>query len=83
MFTTLDLCSGCWQVDLDQESIPKSAFVCHKGLYEFLRLPSGLTNAPSQFQRLMNSVLSKHIGKSCVVYIDDIIIFSKNEEEHI
>ena len=82
VFTTLDLRSGYWQIDMDAESIPKTAFVCHKGLYEFTRLPFGLTNAPSQFQRIMNSILAEHIGKICLVYIDDIIIFSKTELEH-
>jgi transposase InsO family protein len=82
IFTTLDLRSGYWQVDLHPDDIPKSAFICHCGLYEFTRLPFGLVNAPSQFQRLMNMVLSEHIGKICLVYIDDIVIFSKTKEEH-
>ena len=82
VFTTLDLRSGYWQVDLDAESIPKTAFVCHRGLFEFLRLPFGLTNAPGQFQRLMDYVLGDLIGKVCLVYLDDIIIFSKTKAEH-
>ena len=82
IFSTLDLKSGYWQVDLHPDDVPKTAFVSHCGLYEFLRLPFGLVNAPGQFQRLMNRVLSKHLGKTCLVYIDDIVCFSKNEEEH-
>ena len=82
VFTTLDLRSGYWQVDVHPEDQPKTAFVCHVGLYEFNRLPFGLVNAPSQFQRLMNVVLAKHLGKICLVYIDDIVIFSKDEKEH-
>ena len=83
IFTTVDLRSGYWQVDLNPETIPKTAFVCHKGLYEFKRLPMGLTNAPSQFQRLMDLILSDLNGKICLVYIDDIIIFSRSRKEHI
>lgn len=82
-FLTLDLRSGYWQLDLAEDAIPKTAFVCHKGLYEFRRLPFGLANAPSQFQRVMNSILHKYIGKFCLVYIDDIVIFSRSQEEHV
>jgi transposase InsO family protein len=81
-FSTLDLRSGYWQLPLDEESIPKSAFVCHKGQYEFTRLAFGLTSAPSQFQRVMNNVLSEHLGKICLCYIDDIVIFSRTQDEH-
>ena len=83
IFTTLDLRSGYHQVPLSEESIPKSAFVCHKGLFEFVRAPFGLTNLPAQFQRLMNKILSKYIGKTCLVFLDDIIVFSKTEQEHV
>lgn len=81
-FTTLDLKAGYWQIDIHPESVHKTAFVCHKGLYEFLRLPFGLTNAPGQFQRIMNRVLASYIGKTCLVYLDDIIVFSRTKEEH-
>ena len=81
-FSTLDLRSGYWQLDLDEESIPKTAFTCHKGLYEFTRLPFGLKNAPGQFQRVMNAVLSRFISKSCLIYIDDVVVFSRSAEEH-
>lgn len=81
-FTTLDLRSGYWQVDVDEESIPKTAFTCHKGAFEFVRLPMGLKNSASQFQRVMNAVLSKFIGHNCLVYIDDIIVYSKTKTEH-
>ena len=82
IFSTLDLKSGYWQVPMDPESIPKTAFTCHLGLFEFVRLPFGLTNAPAIFQRAMNKVLSGLIGKCCMVYIDDIVIFSRSSAEH-
>jgi hypothetical protein len=82
IFSTMDLRSGYHQVDLHPDDIPKSAFICHAGLFQFRRLSFGLVNAPSQFQRLMNKVLSKFLNKCVLVYIDDIVVFSKTEEEH-
>jgi hypothetical protein len=82
VFTTLDLKSGYWQVDLHPDDIEKTAFVCHRGLFEFTRLPFGLVNAPGQFQRLMSSILSEHLGRTCLVYIDDIVVFSKDKDAH-
>lgn len=82
VFSTLDLRSGYWQVPMEEGSISKTAFSCHLGLFEFVRLPFGLTNAPGIFQRAMSKVLSGLIGRSCMVYIDDIIVFSRSEAEH-
>ena len=82
IFSTLDLRSGYWQIPMDAESIPKTAFQCHLGLFEFVRLPFGLTNAPAIFQRQMNKVLSGLIGKICMVYLDDVVIFSQTEALH-
>lgn len=65
------------------ESIEKTAFTVPQGHYEYLRMPFGLKNAPSTFQRLMNEVLAPHINKRCFVYMDDIIIFSKSLHEHL
>ena len=82
MYSTLDLKTGYWQLPVHPDSIDKTAFVCHYGQYEWLRMPFGLCNAPAVFQRAMNKVLAKHIGKTVMVYLDDIIIFSKSAEQH-
>ena len=84
IFTSLDLKSGYWQVELDEESMPYTAFtVGPLGFYECLRMPFGLTNAPATFQRLMESCLGDLHLNWCIIYLDDIIIFSKTPEEHI
>ena len=83
VFGTLDLKSGYWQIAIDDASIPKTAFRCHRSLFEFRRLPFSLRNAPASFQRTMDSVLGDLIGKHCLLYLDDIFIFSDNAEEHL
>ena len=82
-FSTLDLYSGYWQIQLDPETREKSAFTTHSGLYEFTRMPFGLCNAPATFQRLLQTVLAGLEGKFCFVYIDDILVCSKSFEEHL
>ncbi|XP_045468252.1 uncharacterized protein LOC123676417 [Harmonia axyridis] len=82
-FTTLDLASGFHQIEMDEESIEKTAFTVDNGHYEFLRMPFGLKNAPATFQRLMNNTLKDYIGKICHIYMDDIIIFSETVEQHL
>ena len=82
-FSTLDLCSGYWQILLDPETREKSAFTTHSGLYEFTIMPFGLCNAPATFQRLLQTVLAGLEGKFCFVYIDDILVCSKSFEEHL
>lgn len=82
IFTIIDLKSGFHQIPLRHCDIEKTAFSINNGKYEFTRLPFGLKNAPSIFQRALDDILREHIGKRCYVYIDDIIIFSKTEEEH-
>lgn len=81
-FTVLDLKSGFHQIPLKESDVEKTAFSINNGKYEFTRLPFGLKNAPSIFQRALDDILRDHIGKTCYVYIDDIVVFSKTEEEH-
>ena len=83
IFSALDLKSGYWQIPMDVESIPKTAFRCHRGLFEFNAMPFGLATAPSWFQRIMDNVFEGLIGKICLVYLDDIVIFSKTEADHL
>ena len=82
--TSLDLKSGYWQVELDEESKALNAFtVGPLGLYQCGYMPFGLTNAPATFQRLMESCLGDMHLKWVIIYLDDIIIFSKTPKEHI
>lgn len=82
-FTSLDLASGFHQIEVDPRDIEKTAFSVENGHYEYVRMPFGLKNAPSTFQRVMDNVLRDLIGKECLVYIDDIVVFSVSLEEHI
>ena len=82
-FSSLDLASGYWQVPLDEKSIAKSAFVIPGGKYEWTRMPFGLAGSPSTFQRLMDVLLSGLLYEVCLVYLDDIIIYSSTVEEHL
>ena len=82
-FTTLDLASGYWQVEVAPEDQPKTAFTTPEGLYQFKVMPFGLCNAPETFQRLMDRVLSGLKWSSCLVYFDDIIVVGTTFQEHL
>lgn len=82
-FTTLDLKSGFHQIEVDPKDRAKTAFSTEKGHFEFIRMPFGLKNAPATFQRAMNCILSDLIGKCCLVYLDDIIIFGSSLQQHL
>lgn len=82
-FTTLDLASGYHQIQMQPESVEKTAFNTEDGHFEFTRMPFGLKNAPATFQRIMDDVLRGLVNTFCLVYLDDIIIFSPSLKEHI
>ena len=82
-FTTLDLASGYWQVELAEEDQQKSAFCTMDGLFEFKVMPFGLYNAPATFQRLMDLVLAGLQWSACLVYLDDIIVLGRDFYGHL
>ena len=83
IFSKLDLKSGFWAISMDEGSKKKTAFVSHLGLYQFKVMPFGLSNSPATFQRYVQHVLRDILWKFCLVFIDDIIIWSTTPEEHL
>ncbi|KAG6619339.1 Gag-pol fusion protein [Phytophthora cinnamomi] len=75
-FTSLDMHAGYWQVPVAEDSKDKTGFVTRQGLFRFVRMPFGLANAPGTFQRMMDAVLRGLAWKRCLVYLDDVIVFS-------
>jgi hypothetical protein len=82
VFSKIDLRSGYHQIEIRASDIPKTAFSTRYGLYEYLVMSFGLTNAPTYFMYLMNSVFMPELDKFVVVFIDDIMVYSKSEDEH-
>nr|XP_008283279.1 PREDICTED: uncharacterized protein LOC103359624 [Stegastes partitus] len=81
-FSVLDLKSGFYQIEMEECDKHKTAFVCPLGFYEFNRMPQGITNAPSTFQRLMERCIGELNLKQALVFLDDLIVFSSTLEEH-
>jgi hypothetical protein len=81
-FTVLDCHSGFWQINIQEDHKERTGFTVPSGHYEFNRLPFGLSNSPSNFERLMDVVLKNLVGSECFLFLDDIIVFSSTAEEH-
>jgi len=81
-FSKIDLASGYHQIKLREQDKQKTAFRTEFGLFHYRVLPFGLTNAPGVFQRMMFDVLGDLVGVCCFIYLDDVVIFAKNREEH-
>jgi hypothetical protein len=82
VFSKIDLCSSYHQIKIRASDISKTAFATRHGLYEYLVMSFGPTNVPAYFTYLMNSVFMPELDKFMVIFIDGILIYSKNEEEH-
>jgi hypothetical protein len=82
VFSKIDLRSGHHQLKIRECDIPKTAFILRYGLYEYTVMSFGLTNAPAYFMYLMNKVFMEYLDKFVMVFIDDILVYSRSEEEH-
>jgi hypothetical protein len=82
VFSKIDLQLEYHQLKVRECDIPKTAFVSRYGLYEYTVMSFGLTNAPAYFMYLMNKVFMESLDKFIVVFIDDILVYSRSEEEH-
>lgn len=82
-FSSLDLRSGYWQIPMAEADKEKTAFTTPDGLYEFNVMPFGLCNAPATFERMMDTVLRGFKWKTCLCYLDDVVIFSSRFSQHL
>ena len=83
VLSSFDMLAGFTQLEIQEEDRDKTVFRCHLGLWQFCRMPFGLRNGPSIFQRLMQGILVPYLWFFTLVYIDDIIVFSKSWDEHL
>ena len=82
IFSTLECNSGYWQIPVAEADRDKTTFTCREHCYRFKRMPFGLCNAPVTFQRTLDILLARLRWKSCLIYLDDIIVFSRSIEDH-
>jgi hypothetical protein len=82
VFSKIELRSGYHQIKIRPQDVPQTAFSTRYGLYEYLVMSFGLTNAPAYFMYLMNSVFMPELDKFVIVFIDDILVYSENKEDH-
>jgi hypothetical protein len=82
VFSKIDLRSGYHQLKVRECDISKSAFVSRYGMYEFTMMSFGLTNAPAYFMYMMNKVFMEYLDMFVMMFIDDILVYSRSEEEH-
>ena len=82
-FSTLDCNCGFWQIKLNEEDREKTAFTSHAGTFQWNSMPFGLCNAPATFQRTLDILLSGYNWRSCLVYVDDVVIFSSTFDDHV
>jgi hypothetical protein len=82
VFSTIDIRSGCHQIKIHAKDIPKTSFMTRYGLYEYLIMSFRLTNVSAHFMYLMNSVFMPELDQFVIVFIDDILVYSKSIEEH-
>lgn len=82
-FTKFDIIAAFNEIWIKENSIEMTAFLTRYGLYEYVVMPFGLANAPATFQQYINNVLHEYLDRFCTAYLDDILVYSETEEEHI